>query len=142
MRRAAGWIAGLWLLSGAGAPIPAATTSQTDREIRAGLMARKFKARVNLYEAQVDEAGRIETDASDGDAIRVGMPVLIKGIRIGRDTIRILMKNPEKGDKVWVDFVFSQELSPGFDREKEAFEKMLGAVFEETQAGLAKQDGN
>ena len=140
MRRTGIWIAGLAVTACAVLPAGASTTPETDKKIREGLLQRKFVARVELYEATVDESGKVRTE-SDKEAIKPGMPVVIDRIHIAYDTIRIYMKHPTAHEKTWVQFVFAQEMSPDFSREKEPFERMLAAVYEEKDGQKPPKDG-
>ena len=129
--KTSGWLCAGVIVLACGARGAFATTSvETQQKLKDELLHRQFTAKVEIYEASLDEAGNLKSEF-DAESIRPGMPILIDRIQIGYSNIRIVMRHPKIKEKTWLRFDFAKELTPDFSREREAFEKMLGVVFDE-----------
>jgi hypothetical protein len=119
-------VAGFLLASVAVAGLDSAARDK----VRTDLLSRHFVAKTDLYEAKVYKSGQVESEADD-EAIKAGFPVKIDSVTFSSSRIRIKMKHPYVHESTYVEFCFEQVLSPDFSLERDIFEKMLSAVFEE-----------
>lgn len=132
MRQSAVVFLMLGLLVVVATPAIATVDQDTRDRIEAGLRSKKYVAKVDLYDATVNESGEVDSEEDD-EAIRAGFDVIINRVKFGSSSIRLKLKHPHMNEGTYVEFRFARPLSPDFSREQDVFDKMLNAVFSEKE---------
>ncbi len=134
MCRTLGIMVGLCLVSVLGAPALAGVSSEMQANITRELESKDYVAKVALYDAEVTETGKVSSEY-DKESIKKGHDIIIRSVVFRSEKIRVKLKHPFVSVNTYVDFLFNQTLSSDFSREREAFAKMVAAVFEEKGSG-------
>ena len=109
-----------------GAPALAEVSSEMQTRITRELESKDYVAKVELYDAEVTQTGKVSSEY-DKESIKKGHDIIIRSVVFRSEKIRVKLKHPF----VSVNTYVNRTLSSDFNREREAFAKMVAAVFEE-----------